>query len=382
MEIEGFQCLADVTEKAVEWVWEGLIPGGEITMVEGPPGSNKSSLCCTVAACLTKGIAMPHATPKGRRRKGGTLFLIGEDSIAKTVVPRLRAAEADLEKIAVLVGVTIPGDIERIEEAIDEIDAKLLVVDTLPDFVNSSLLSNQGVRNALRPLRELAEKKKMAVVTLRHFTKKSSGASLLRGGGSVALTAVARSQLKLYKHPTDPHMRVLIQDKSNLGPLSPSLLFEVVSAEDGQFRLECRGETDLTVADLEGSKGGVTKLAAAEAFLRQKLADGPKPATDLIEQAKGTCSKRTLDEAKKNLGLVTQRKGKGKNHVVSWTLPAVAEPKQRRTKAVSKPKKPAAKTSCTKKPADKKQAGKPLRVKPAKVYVPKASEIDIFEQLA
>ena len=320
MEIEGFQRLADVAEKSVEWIWEDLIPIGELTIIEGDPGTNKSSLCCDLAARLTQGIAMPHTTAKGRPRKGGALFLIGEDSIAKTVVPRLQAAGADLNKIGVLGDVAIPGDLDRIEKAIRKCGAKVLVIDTITDFVSSYLLSNQAVRKALRPLRELAERMQVAVVLLRHFNKKSSGKSLLRGGGSVAITGVARSQLKLYKHPEDEHLRVLVQDKSNLGPLSPALLFEVATTEDGQFRLECRGETDLTVADLEGSKGGRPKLEAAESFLLKALSDGPKEAKWIVEQARCICSKRTLDEAKKSLGVITKREGKGKGHKAFWAI--------------------------------------------------------------
>jgi len=368
MEIEGFQCLADVAEKSVEWFWDGRIPLGELTVIEGDPGVNKSSFCCDLAARHTQGTAMPHTVAKGRPRKGGALFLIGEDSIPKTVKGRLVAAGADPNKIAVLGDVAIPDGLDRIKKAIHKIGAKLVVVDTITDFVSAYMLSNQGVRKALRPLHELAEETGVAVVMLRHFNKKSSGRSLLRGGGSVAITGMARSQLKLYLHPTDPHMRVLVQDKSNLGPLSPSLLFEIVPAEGNQFRLEWRGETPLTIADLEGSKDGRPKLEAAENFLLKTLADGPKEFNWIVDQAKGICSKRTLAEAKKSLGVVTPRKGKGKDHKAFWALPTVAEPKELLSKAVSKAKKRA-----STRPADKTP-----RTKPTKIRVPKASEIDVF----
>ena len=120
---------------------------------------------------------------------------------------------------------------------------------------------------------------------------------------------------------------MLVQDKNKLSLLPPALLFEVCSTDDGHFNLEWRGETDLTIADLENTKGR-PKLEAAEKFLREKLADGPKEVNWLIEQAKGVCSKRTLDEAKKNLQIANQRKGKGKNHSVSWALPTVEEPEE------------------------------------------------------
>jgi hypothetical protein len=113
---------------------------------------------------------------------------------------------------------------------------------------------------------------------------------------------------------------VLIQDKSTLGPVSPSLLFEIVSVNGNQFRLEWRGECQFTAADLERSHGGRPKLAAAEEFLMNELADGPKEVNRIVEQATNSCSKRTLDEAKKSLELVTTRKGKGRNHKVYWSL--------------------------------------------------------------
>jgi hypothetical protein len=359
--------LADVTETSVEWLWDGRIPLGEITILEGDPATNKSSLCCALAASLTNGVAMPHATSKGRPRKGGAVFLIGEDSIPKTVKPRLVAAGADTKKVAVLADVNIPRDIDQIEEAIREIGAKLVVVDTITDFVSSNLLSNQAVRKALRPLRDLAERTQVAVVMLRHFNKKGSGKALLRGGGSVAITGMARSQLKLYKHPDDLHLRVLLQDKSNLGPLSPSLLFEIVPTDGNQFRLEWHGETPLTIADLEGTKDKRPKLEAAQSFLLKALADGPKEAGWIVDQAKGICSKRTLDEAKKSLELVTEREGKGKDHKAFWALPTVAQPQKRPSNAASKAKKRA-----SKRPADKTP-----RTKATTFRVPKASEIDV-----
>jgi archaellum biogenesis ATPase FlaH len=385
--MEGFTLLSDVTESETEWVWEGRIPIGEITILEGDPGTNKSSLCCALAGCLTKGVAMPHATSKGRPRKGGTIFLVGEDSITKTVKPRLVAAGADPKKVAVLDGVSIPRDLARIKAAIREIGAKLVAVDTIADFVSGSVSNNQAMRKTLGPLRDLAEEMQVAILVLRHFTKKGSGKSLLRGGGSVAITGMARSQLKLYKHPEDEHLRVLIQDKSNLGPLSPALLFEVVSADDGQFCLECRGETDLTIADLESSKGA-PKLEAATQFLREKLADGPKEFKSLVEQSKGLCSLRTLHEAKANLGLVTDRKGRREDQITSWALPTVEKPKKRQAKkpagkkAASKApagKAPRAKQPARKKTATQKPASKTPRSKAPKVQVPKLSKYDIFE---
>jgi archaellum biogenesis ATPase FlaH len=308
MEIEGFQVFSDIPEEPVEWLWEGYIPLGEITIVEGHPGTNKSSLTIDLAARVSRGRHMPCVTTGEPANPAGVLFLVGEDSIAKTVRSRLDAAGADLTRIGVFDDLVIPkeADMLRIEKAVRRLNAKLIVVDTLNDFVRGNVLCNQQVRRALRPLRELAEKTKLAVLPSRHFIK-SGGQSLLRGGGSVAITALARSQLKLLCHPDDPNLRVVIQDKCNLGPLSPSLMFELISVGNNTFRLDWR-ECQLTIEDLERKQKASPTLDAAERFLLDQLADGqPREANSLIEAAKGICSKRTLDEAKRSLGLKTIR---------------------------------------------------------------------------
>jgi hypothetical protein len=322
MQIDGFSLMSEIVEKPVEWLWPGYIPLGETTIVEGHPGTNKSSLTHAIAACLTQGTAMPCAPPqRGRKRKGGALFLTAEDSLAKTVRGRLFAAGADLTKIGVLGNVLIPEDLFQVEKAIAAIDARLLVVDTINDFLSYSLLGNQAVRKALHPLRDLAERMNIAVVMIRHFTKSSNSNSLLRGGGSVGITAVARSQLKVYKHPDDLHLRVLVQDKSSLGPLSPSLLFEVAPTDAaGRFRLEWHGECSLAVEDLERKHKRSPRLEAAEKFLLEKLASGRRAVNAIIEDAKGICSKRTLDAAKQSLEIKTIREGNGEDHKVYWAL--------------------------------------------------------------
>lgn len=320
MNISGFTLASDIPEKPVEWLWGGYIPLGELTILEGYPDTNKSSLTIDLAARLTRKQLMPCIdSHQSQPSEGGAVFLIGEDSPSKTVRGRLLAAGANLSKVGILEHLVVPQNLLTLEKAILAVDAKLVVVDGINDFVNCNLLSNQQVRKALQPLRELADRHNLAVVALRHFVKSRGSHSLLRGGGSVGITAVCRSQLKLYKHPDDPDMRVLLHDKSNLGPLSPSLAFEVVPV-NGSIRLEWHGQTSLTLEELDQKSKAHPKLDAAEKFLLDQLHDGQKEVNWLIDEAKGVCGKRTLDEAKRSLGVKTIRKGRGRDHKVYWSL--------------------------------------------------------------
>jgi len=54
--------LSDVVEESVEWLWEGRIPLGKLTVIDGDPGTGKSALTTDLAARVSTGREMP--TPK------------------------------------------------------------------------------------------------------------------------------------------------------------------------------------------------------------------------------------------------------------------------------------------------------------------------------
>src|ERR1700704_3468488 len=90
--------ISEVRSQKSEFLGMG-IPFGELSLLDGDPGTNKSSLSLALAARLSSGKAMPDGTMIER---GGVLLLVAEDSLAKTVRPRLEAAGADLSRIAIL----------------------------------------------------------------------------------------------------------------------------------------------------------------------------------------------------------------------------------------------------------------------------------------
>ena len=172
--LKDFKCIADVTECRFSGCGTAASRWANITILEGDPATNKSSLCCALAACLTNGVAMPHAPSKGRPRKGGRFSSSAKTASSRRSARGFAAADADLDKVFIATMLPSPDDLDRIEKAIRKIGAKLVVVDTITDFVNGSAGNNQAVRRALRPLRELAERTQVAVVLLRHFTKKAA----------------------------------------------------------------------------------------------------------------------------------------------------------------------------------------------------------------
>jgi len=178
-------------------------------------------------------------------KKGGVLLLLAEDSLKKTVLQRLDAAGADMRRISVPNRpVLIPRDLSLIEEIACQIQASLIVIDPIMAFLGVDSNGDQKVRGALTPLKSFAEKTGVAVVLVRHLTKRGGVHALYRGTGSIGIIAATRSALLVGRSPDEPNLRVLCQTKSNLGPLGPSLLFEPLSTPEGVLRIEWRGECE------------------------------------------------------------------------------------------------------------------------------------------
>jgi hypothetical protein len=316
--------LSAIEPRPVEWLWRDRIPLGELTLVDGDPGTNKSSVTLDLAARVSTGREMPDGTPG---LAGTVLLIAGEDSIPKTLRQRLQAAGADLNKVAVPGrDVIIPEDLNVVKEAAVKLGAKLIVIDPLVLFLGRNANSEQSVRQALKPLQEFAAQRNVAVVMVRHLNKSGGRQALYRGSGSIAIVAATRSALLIGKDPRDENRRVLCHMKSNLGPLAPSLLFEPVMG-DGGMKIEWRGECDYEAEDLltrskEGSAG--SRRAEAESFLRELLADGPVAQKEV--QAKATAAgfaMRTVERAKDALGVRSQRRGFGPGSSCLWELAGV-----------------------------------------------------------
>lgn len=312
--------LSEITPKATEWLWPGRIPLGEISVLDGDPGTNKSSVLLDLTARISTGSMMPDGSPC---EAGGVLLLLGEDSIPKTVVGRLKTAGANLDRIACLDAHTrFPRHCETLRSEVHRLAAKLVVIDPLMAFLEPDSNSDQKVRQALSPLADVAEETNAAIVLVRHLNKRGGKTSLYRGSGSIGIIGAARSGLFIGRSPDDPNFRVLCQVKSNLGPIAPTLLFEPVDA-DGVPRIEWRGECDLTADDLlaQSPKHG-NRLTEAQSFLAKVLVNGPVEQRLILQRAIADgLAMRTVERAKEILGVISERRGWGPGSASHWRLP-------------------------------------------------------------
>jgi hypothetical protein len=274
-------------------------------------------------------------------------LLTAEDSPAATVKPRLEAVGADLDRVyfanmirdEIAEAFELPGDMRALDALVTDRQAKLVVIDPLVAHLGVGVNSwqDQSVRRALAPLHRLAETHDCAVVAVMHLNKGFDSDPLRRLGGSVGLTAAARSVLLLAADPEEPDgrdapQRVLGHVKSNYGPLAPSLCLEVRSAvipanglepdAETAFLAVC-GESDHSGRDLLNVQdpGEMGAVADAEAFLQDQLGNGPRLRDELMPAAtEAGLSWASVRRAKKKLG-VESKKGRGGNGKWSWMLP-------------------------------------------------------------
>ncbi len=91
--------LSTVETHQIEWLWQGRIPLGKITILDGDPGMGKSLIAMNIVACVTTGQPMPDGTPG---IQGGCIIIAPEDSAEDTIKPRLEAAGADPSQVLLL----------------------------------------------------------------------------------------------------------------------------------------------------------------------------------------------------------------------------------------------------------------------------------------
>lgn len=205
---------------------------------------------------------------------------------------------------------------ERLEQAIRETGAKLIVLDPLQAYLGSKVDMNRAneVRPVMKRIASVAERMQCAVILVGHMNKAQSLKSGYRGLGSIDFTAAARSVLVVGRLKSGDTVRVVAQSKSSLAPEGPSIAFDLPP----QYGFQWLGVCDATAEDVLNGSGHVqTKTMQMEDALRQMLTQSV-PAEEVLRHAKSLgISERTLKIAKKHLGVLSEKH----NGQWYWYLP-------------------------------------------------------------
>jgi putative DNA primase/helicase len=330
------RCASEIKPERVEWLWPGRIAVGKHTCIAGEPGTGKSQLSIAITAAITMGGEWPCG--EGCAPIGSVIILSAEDGEADTIVPRLLAAGADLGRVHIISavrtdagvgrrGFNLQADLELLENKIAEIgDVVLIVIDPVSSYLGKTdSHKNSEVRGVLEPLSAMAERTRVAVLSITHFSKAGVGAAtkaLHRFIGSIAFVGAPRAAFAVIEDTDDRDRRLFLHAKNNLAPPPQGLAFrleQTIVGETGEGIVASRVKwerdpvsmtaNDALMADA-GSGESRTAKEEADAFLLELLAGGPVSAKEVKRQAEETgVSVRTLKRSKHSLGVEARREG-------------------------------------------------------------------------
>ena len=306
-------CLADVRPEPVRFLVPGVIPLKLVT-IAGLGGAGKGMFLASLAADLTRG--RPSLGLPGVAVPPCDVLMLGcEDGYADTIVPRLWAADADMDRVHAINGVRdLDGDVMPFSLAdLSPLDAflethpnvRLVTLDSISGYVGRAGISENKdaeIRTILEPLSEIANNRHVTIVAVKHLNKDEAKSLASRVGGSGAYVNTPRACFVVGADPGDKSRRAFALFKTNLNiQLPPTIAWiqEPVPAdrvaailakcehldEDAKsqlrgqlFQLKWVGPIQLGSDDLLGSStraAGKADVDRASEWLRARLADGP-----------------------------------------------------------------------------------------------------------
>jgi hypothetical protein len=302
------RCAADIAPEKIQWLWPGRLAFGKHICIAGEPGTGKSQLLIAIIAAVTTGGSWPCG--EGKAPIGNVIILSAEDGPADTIVPRLMAAGADLDRVHVVSAVRIAdgsrrtlnlqNDLDLLERKIGEIGEVALVgVDPVSSYLGKvDSHKNSEVRAVLEPLSEMADRTRVAVLSVTHFAKagaKNTTKALHRFIGSIAFTGAPRAAFAVIEDAEQDGRRLFLHAKNNLARAPQGLAFRLEQCLVGDDIVASRIWWDTEPVAITADEalaadaaGNETRTAKAEAMelLQAVLAGGPMPAAEINRMAR------------------------------------------------------------------------------------------------
>ena len=210
--------------ESFKWAWDQRILLSYLNLIVGEEGIGKGNLAAWIAARVTRGELPGDLEGEPRR----VMFVGDEDSWDNIWTPRLAAAKANLRQCKYIAqgthgvfDVTTASDIEALGAYVVRQDVAFVYFDQLFDNLGmTDTWKDKHVRDALAPIKALAQATDCAVVMCLHPNKRS-GSFRNRISGTPAFNTVSRSSILVAQHPFDPALVVAVRPKGNYSAEPP-----------------------------------------------------------------------------------------------------------------------------------------------------------------
>lgn len=325
--LPGIVSFADIAEEKLEWLWYPYACLGTLGLLDGDPGDGKSQFTAWMVARVSRGDILPN----GDRIEPANCFLFNFEDLAGAVIKkRLMANGADLDRVFIQTRrfQLTPEMADWLDGEIAKHDPRLVILDPIQAFITSDTDASNAVdvREFMTRLAEIAERRRCTIICVRHFGKGAHDKAMKKGIGSTDFVGISRNQFGLARRRDDVKGFIVFHMKTNFEK-GDAMLFTMGEADGRKGEQPVIGFEGFTKIDPDaffaadaGKRGPEQdERAAAKAFLLEALADGPKSAESLKEDAKASgVSVSSLNRARHDLGVITARKGTK----WYWSLPA------------------------------------------------------------
>jgi len=315
---------SSVKIRPIDWLWEGFLPAGMLTLLAGLPGCGKSTLALAMAATITNAGRWPDGTPM--RKAGSVLIWSSEDAVDTTLTPRLAIMQADLSKVHFVTGCRNAdgtarpfdpsADIPMLQQQAAGIsDLRMLILDPVLSAVGGDSHKAAETRRGLQAVVDMATARNIAVLGITHFRKGGKSTDPAeRVIGSQAFVALARMVLvtsKVEDAEGGKLQRIVARAKSNISADDGGFEFDLVQEElqPGVIAQGVRWGGAISGSALallneaenaDGNNDEKTIVDDAVEFLQNTLANGQLPSKEVEAEAKAAgISVATLRRARK-----------------------------------------------------------------------------------
>ncbi|MXP09635.1 bifunctional DNA primase/polymerase [Pseudoblastomonas halimionae] len=316
---------SEIPEEKLEFLWYPYICLGTLGLLDGDPGDGKSQFSAWLCARISRGQTLPN----GEKIKPANCFLLNfEDLKGAVIKPRLKANGADLSRVFIQ---TTPFDLSKemtdwLDGEIAEKQVRLVFIDPIQATMTGvDGNSNIQVREFMSRLAEIADRRRCAIICVRHFGKGPQEQAMKKGLGSTDFVGISRNQFGLARRNDDVRGFIVFHLKTNF-ERGDAMLF-IMGDADGRegeqpkisFDKFIKIDADEFLSSDASARGPAQdERQVARDYLLEALADGQKEVGPLKRNAEAhAISASTLDRARKELGIVPQRDGKK----WYWALP-------------------------------------------------------------